>query len=322
MFRSIALIAALVAATFPPMVAAQDFPTRPIRIIVVAAAGGLPDIAARNIAGPLQRALGQPVVVENRGGGAGNIASDAVAKATPDGHTLLATGVNQAVNQVLFPNPGFDYEKDLTPVAMIGEANMFLLASPRLQVRSVAEVIALAKQKPGGVSMAVSVLGSPNHVGAELFGSMANIDLNYIPYKGVGATFPDLMAGNVDLAIAALPGAIGMVRGGKLRALAVTRTQRAAQLPELPTVNESGLPGFEINSWVALMATGGTPQPIIERIGLEARRAMATPELKGILDGQGIEGSQMTPAQLADYIRSEVRKWTPVLRTAKMKVTN
>lgn len=320
MNRSMTLLAALATAAFATGALAQDFPTRPIRIIVVAAAGGLPDIAARNIAGPLQRALGQPVVVENRGGGAGNIASDAVAKATPDGHTLLATGVNQAVNQVLFPNPGFDYEKDLAPVAMIGEANMFLLASPRLQVRSVADVIALARQRPGSVSMAVSVLGSPNHVGAELFGSMANIDLNYIPYKGVGATFPDLMAGNVDLAIAALPGAMGMVRGGKLRALAVTRQTRAAQVPDLPTVHESGLPGFEINSWVALMATGGTPQPIIERIGLEARRAMASPELRAVLNEQGIEGSQMTPSELGNYIRAEVRKWTPVLRTAKMKV--
>jgi len=297
-----------------------DWPSRPIRIVVVAAAGGLPDIAARNVASGLQRLLPQPVVVENRGGGAGNIASDFVAKATPDGHTLLATGVNQAVNQVLFPNPGFDYEKDLAPVAMIGEANMLLVASPKLAARNVREVIALAKQKPGNVSMAVSVLGSPNHVGAELFGAMAGVELNFIPYKGVGATFPDLMAGNVDLAIAALPGALGMVKGGKLRVLAVTRTQRAPQLPDMPTVDESGLPGFEINSWVALMATGGTPPAIIERLGSEVRKALLLPEVRAALDTQGMESSQMTPVQLGEYIRSEVRKWTPVLRTAKMKV--
>ncbi|MEO7403631.1 MAG: tripartite tricarboxylate transporter substrate-binding protein, partial [Burkholderiales bacterium] len=203
--KYVASIAALAAFIFVTPVTAQDWPTRPLRILVVAAAGGLPDLAARNVATPLQRALGQPVVVENRAGGAGNIASEAVAKATPDGLTLLATGVNQAVNQVLFPKPGFDYERDLVPVAMIGEANMFLLASPKLAAKNVRETIALARSKPGSISMAVSVLGSPNHVGAELFGSMAQIDLNYIPYKGVGATFGDLMAGNVDLAIAALP---------------------------------------------------------------------------------------------------------------------
>jgi tripartite-type tricarboxylate transporter receptor subunit TctC len=318
--RRIAFVATALVMTTGAL--AQEWPTRPLRILVVAAAGGLPDLAARNIANALQRTLGQPVVVENRGGGAGNIASEAVAKAAPDGYTLLATGVNQAVNQVLFPKAGFDYNKDLTPVAMIGEANMFLLASPKLPVKNVAEAVALARAKPGAISMAVSVLGSPNHVGAELFGSMAGVELNFIPYKGVGATFPDLMAGNVDLAIAALPSAIGMVRGGKLRALAVTRMSRATQVPEIPTVNESGIPGFEINSWVALMITGGTPPAIIERIGTEARKALASQEVKAALESQGMESSQMTPAQVGDYIRAEVTKWTPVLKTARMQVTN
>jgi tripartite-type tricarboxylate transporter receptor subunit TctC len=296
-----------------------DWPVRPLRIIVVAAAGGLPDIAARNVAAGLQRLLPQPVVVENRAGGAGNIAAEAVAKALPDGHTLLSTGTNQAVNPVLLPNPGFDYERDLTPVALIGESNMMLLSSPRFPARNVRELIALARQKPGGVSMAISVLGSPNHVGAELLATMAGIDLNFVPYKGSGATFPDLMAGNVDLAIAAVPGALGMVKAGKLRALAVTRLRRAPQFPELPTVDESGLPDYEINSWVMLMVTGGTPAPIVERLGLEVRKALALPEVKAALDLQGMESSQMTPVQTGEYLASEMRKWAPVLKTAKMK---
>lgn len=316
---AVALAAALAANAFPALAQTPDWPTRPIRIVVVAAAGGLPDIAARNLASGLQRLLPQPVIVENRAGGAGNIASELVARSAPDGHTLLSTGTNQAVNQVLFPNPGFDYEKDLAPIGIIGEANMMLLASPKLAVKNVRELVELARQKPGGVSMAVGVLGSPNHVGAELLGSMAGVSLNFVPYKGAGAIFPDLMAGNVDLAIAAVPGAMGMVRGGKLRAIAVTRKTREAQLPDLPTIDESGLPGFDINSWIALLAPGATPAPLVERIGVEVRKALLLPEVKAAHDAQGITSSQMTPAEVATYIRGEVRRLEPVLKAAKMK---
>ena len=296
-----------------------DWPTHALRIIVVAAPGGLPDIAARNIAAALAKPLGQPVLVENRGGGAGNIASDVVAKAPPDGYTLLATGTNQAVNQVLVPNPGFAYNRDLAPVALIAESNMLLIAGAGFKPNTVREVLELAHANPNKVSMAVSVLGSPNHVGAELLASLGHAELTFISYKGVGATMPDLMAGNVDLAISALPGSMGLVKSGRMKALAVTRLKRAPQMPEVPTIDESGLPGFEINSWVALMTTGGTPPAVIERLGLEARRAMQSPELRSIYDKQGLEPSMMTPTELGAFIRAEVTKWTPVLKNARMK---
>ena len=310
----------LLAASFTmPLAQAQEWPTRPLRILVVAGPGGLPDIAARTIAAQLQRTLGQPVLVENRAGGAGNIATEAVAKAAPDGYTLLSTGSNQAVNQILIPKPGFDYEKDLAPIAMIGESNMLLIASPAFPANNVRELIALAKKQPGGVAMGVSVLGSPNHVGAELLSSMAGIEMNFIVYKGIGQTLPDLMSGNLQLSIGSFPGTIGQVRGGKVKGLAVTRLKREPQAPEIPTIDESGLPGFEMNTWVVLMATGGTPRSIIEKLGAEARKGLLQPEVKAALEKQGIEGSQMTPAETDAYIKAEVRKWTPVLKNAKLK---
>ena len=204
---------------------------------------------------------------------------------------------------------------------MIGESNMLLISSPSFAANNVKELIALAKKQPGGVSMGVSVLGSPNHVGAELLSSMAGIELNFIVYKGIGATLPDLMSGNLQLSIGSFPGTIGQVRGGRVKGLAVTRLKREPQAPEIPTVNESGLPGFEMNTWIVLMATGGTPRPVIERLGAEARKAMALPEVKAAMEKQGIEGSQMTPAETDAYIKAEVRKWTPVLKNAKLKAS-
>ena len=298
---------------------AQEWPSRPLRILVVASPGGFPDIAARTIAAPLSKVLGQPVVVENRAGGAGNIASNAVAKAPADGYTLLSTGNNQASNQIMYPNPGFDYEKDLAPVAMLAEANMILVSSPMFPANSIAELIALAKKKPGSISMAVSVIGSPNHIGAELLASMADVDLNFIVYKGIGATMPDLMSGNVDLGIGSLPGTLPAVKGRRVKGLAVTRNKRSPFAPELPTMDESGLPGFDVNTWIALMVTGGTPQPVIERLGAEIRRIEQTPEIKAAFEKQGTETSAMTPAELGAFIRAEVQKLAPVLKHPKLK---
>jgi len=298
---------------------AQEWPQRPIRILVVAAAGGLPDICARTVAGPLSRALGQPVVVENRAGGAGNIASEAVVKSPADGYTLLATGANQAANQVLIPNPGFDYERDLAPVAMIGEANMVLVATPSLPASNIAELLALARQKPGAVAMAVSVYGSPNHVGAELLSAMGQAEFNFIIYKGIGATMPDLMSGNVHLGISSLPAALGLVKSGKLKALAVTRLKRTALLPDTPTVDEQGLRGFDINSYVLLMAPGGTPPAVVERLNAETRKALQLPEVRTVLENQGMEAPPMSPAEVGEYIRTDVRRMRPILQNPKLR---
>ncbi len=298
---------------------AQEWPSRAIRIIVVASAGGLPDIAARTFAQPLSKAFGQPVVVENRAGGAGNIATEMVARAAPDGYTLLSTGANQAVNQILYPKPGFDYEKDLAPVAMLAESNMMVVASPTFPANNLQETLDLARKKPGTVSMSVSVLGSPNHMGAELLAAMGKVELNFIVYKGISAALPDLMSGNVDVGIGALSSVLPQVKAGRLKALAVTRPKRTPQAPDVPTADESGLAGFDINTWIAMMATGGTSPAILERIASDVRRIAQTAEVRSAFDKQGIEASSMLPHELGAYIRREVQTWTPVLKNARIK---
>jgi tripartite-type tricarboxylate transporter receptor subunit TctC len=298
---------------------AQDWPQRPLRILVIASPGGLPDAMARLVAKHLTTSLGQPVVVENRPGAGGNMAALGVAKAPPDGYTLLLTGTNQALNPTLIPDPGFDYERDLAPVTMVAEANMLLVAHPSLPANNVKELVALAKQKPNSIAIAISPIGTPNHSGAELLMQMAGIELTVVPYPGIGTATPDLLAGRVHLAISAMSSMFPHVAAGNVKALAVTRPVRSPFAPEIPTVAEQGLPGFDVNAWVCLMATGGTPEPIIARLNAEVRNMMALPEVRENFAKQGLEVSTMSPAELGAYIKTESQKWANVLKNAKVK---
>ena len=298
---------------------AQSWPSRAMKIVVVNAPGGLPDIAARAVAGELSKSVGQPVIVENRPGAGGNIASLYVAKAPADGHTLLLTGFNMAVNPTLTPNPGFDYEKDLAPVSMVADGDMLILANPALPAKNLTELIALGRQKPGGLSIAIAPIGSPNHVGAELLWQAAGIDLVMVMYQGIAPAMPDLVAGRVDLAIAAIGPSLPLVKGGKLRALAATTLKRTSFAPEVPSAAESGLPGFDLNTWVCLMVTGGTPKPVVARLSAEIRKVMALPEVRESLARQGATAVSSTPEELGAYIKSEALKWAGVLKSAKLK---
>ena len=298
---------------------AQDWPQRPLRILVIASPGGLPDAMARLVAKHLTTSLGQPVVVENRPGAGGNMAALGVAKAPPDGYTLLLTGTNQALNPTLIPDPGFDYERDLAPVTMVAEANMLLVAHPSLPANNVKDLVALAKQKPGSIAIAISPIGTPNHSGAELLMQMAGIELTVVPYPGIGAATPDLLAGRVHIAISAISSIYPNVAAGSLKALGVTRPVRSPFAPHIPTVAEQGLPGFDVNAWVCLMATGGTPAPIIARLNAEVRNMMALPEVRENFAKQGLEASTMSPAELGAYIKNESQKWAHVLKDAKVK---
>ncbi len=298
---------------------AQDWPQRPLRIMVIAAPGGLPDAMARLVAKHLTTALGQPVVVENRPGSGGNMAAQAVAKAAPDGYTLLLTGTNHATNPTLIPDAGFDYERDLAPVTMVAEANMLLVAHPSLPANNVVELVALAKQKPNSIAVAISPIGTPNHLGAELLAQQAGIELTFVPYPGIGPATPDLLAGRVQIAISAMSSMYPHVAAGTVKALAVTRPVRSPFAPTIPTVAESGLPGFDVNAWVCLMATGGTPAPIIARLNAEVRKMMALPEVRDSFAKQGLEASTMSPEQLGAYIKTEATRWAGVLKNAKMK---
>jgi tripartite-type tricarboxylate transporter receptor subunit TctC len=320
MLRHILVLLVAAAALFgAPPAGAQDWPQRPVKILVIAAPGGLPDMMARVVAKHLTVALGQPVVVENRPGAGGNIAALAVARAAPDGYTLLLTGNNQAVNPTLLPNPGFDYDRDLTPVGMLAEANMILVATPSLPASNITELVALAKRQPNTIQIAISPIGTPNHLGAELLGQMTGAEFGIVPYTGIGAATPDLLAGRVHLAISAIPSVHPHVVAGTLKALAVTRKARSPFAPDIPTAGESGLPGFDLNAWVCIMATGGTPAPIVQRLNEEIRKIMALPEVRESFAKQGAEPSTMSPAELGAYIKAESDKWAAVLQHAKVK---
>jgi tripartite-type tricarboxylate transporter receptor subunit TctC len=298
----------------------QSWPQKPLRIMVIAAPGGYPDIAARILAAHLSPLLGQPLLVENRAGGGGNIASAAVAKAAPDGYTLLLTGNNHAVNPTLLPDPGFDYEKDFAPVSMISQATMIVVTSPALGVKSVSEVIALAKSRPAkSLALFSGIVGTPNHLSAELFAQMSGVDFTFVTYKGISPALPDLMSGQLHVAIISLPSVLQMVKAGKLPGIAVTRTTRSAFLPDAPTVAESGLPGFDVNAWVCILTTGGTPRPVVQRLNTEIRKAMATREAHNAFMNQGTEPWTTSPEDLEAYIRAETAKWRSVLKNAKVR---
>lgn len=237
-----------------------------------AAAGGLIDIVPRTLSNFISVATGVPVIVENKPGGGGNIAASVVAKAAPDGHALLVTDLNQAVNPTLLPNPGFDYERDLTPVSMVAQTKMLLVAAPSFPGKDIADVNRLAKDKPKSVSIAISAIGTPNHLGAEMLALFGDVDLVFVPYDGVSQAIPDLIANRVDLAIAALPSLLPQVNAGALKALAVTSTERSPLAPTIPTSAEAGLPALQIDAWICFMATGGTPAPIIARVDAEVSK--------------------------------------------------
>jgi tripartite-type tricarboxylate transporter receptor subunit TctC len=247
------------------------------------------------------------------------MAAAAVAKAAPDGYTLLLSGTNHAVNPTLIPDAGFDYERDLAAVTMVAQGNMFLVAHPSLPANNVAELIALAKQKPSSIAIAISPIGTPNHLGAELLAQKAGVELTFVPYPGIGPATPDLLAGRVQIAISAMSSMHPHVTAGTLKALAVTRPVRSPFAPGVPTVSESGLPGFDVNAWVCLMATGGTPAPIIARLNAEVRKMMDLPEVREAFARQGLEPSTMSPDELRAYIKTESEKWANVLRNAKVK---
>ena len=295
------------------------WPTRSVKIVVIASPGGLVDVAARIIANHLAKTTPHAVVVENRPGGGGNIATDFVAKSAPDGHTLLSTGSNHAVNQTLLPNPGFDYIRDVAPVTMLWQGNMLLVGTSTLQANNVAELIELAKRNPRTISIGHGPIGTPGHVASELFASMAELDLIVVAYKGIGSAVADIVSGQVHLGIGALPAVQSLVNGGRLKALAVTSDKRTPVMPNVPTVAESGVPGFDVITWISLMTTGGTPSPVIDRINAEIRAIMALPEVREAFEKQGTDVVTSTPAELGAYIRSEATKWAGVLKSVKVQ---
>jgi len=313
----------LAAAALAPVAAhAQAWaPSRPLRFVVPFVAGGSTDVAARIIADHMSQGLGQPVIVENRGGSGGNIGGDIVAKAPPDGHTLLmgVTGL-LATNQHIYPSMSFDVARDLAPVSMAYTSDMVIVVTNRLPVRTLREFVDLAKQRPGAMSFGSSGHGASTHTAAELFKLQAGIDVVHVPYRGSGGAMNDLIAGNIEMMLVQIAATVGAIQGNQIRALAVTGPQRHALLPGVETVTEAGWPGATATSWGCVMAPAATPPAAIQRLNQAVRAAIADPGVQQRLAGAGVDGAGSSPEELAAFLASEREKWGRVVREARIRV--
>ena len=312
--------AALLAAALPSA-QAQSWPTRGLRIVVPFAPGGSTDIFARLVGDRLATSLGQPVVIENRPGAGGNIGADAVAKAPADGYTLLmaTTGV-MAINNAMYKNMSYDAEKDLKPVVYIASITNVLIVPVDSPLKSVGDVISAAKAAPGKLSFASSGSGASTHMSAELFRLMTGTELLHIPYKGSGQAMPDVISGRVSMMFENMPGAVGHIKAGKVRVLGVTGLQRTPALPDVKTIAESGVPGYESLSWSGIAAPAATPPEVVARLNREINAILANPEMKQKLAEQGAEAVGGTPEAFAEHIRRERQKWTKVVHEAGIVV--
>jgi len=295
------------------------YPTRPIRLLVPFAPGGGADTLSRIITPKLHEALGQPWVVDNRGGAAGNIAAETVAKAAPDGHTVFM-GFNTVltVNPSLYKLP-YRVEKDLQPVTLLATAQYILVLHPSVQAATLKELVALAKQKPGSLNYSSAGVGSPLHLAAELFKKRAGVSMVHLAYKGGGPAAAAVLGGEAQVLFGSVASSLPQIKAGRLKALATTGAQRSKVAPELPTVAESGFPGFDVSSWYALLVPAGTPVTIVKRLRDEAIKAVALPDVQQAMARQGLESETSTPQQLAARIKSETAVWAQVIREAGIK---
>lgn len=294
-----------------------NFPERPIRFIAANAPGGGLDITARAIAPKLSAAFGQQVIVDNRAGAAGSIASDIVAKSTPDGYTIMVASLGGlAVNTNLYKGLTYHPLRDFAPITWATSGSNVLVVHPSVPAKSVQELIALAKAQPGKLSYGSSGAGNAGHLAGELFSGMAGITMVHIPYKGGAPAMIDLLAGQIQLIFSSAPTAVPQVKAGRIRGLAVTTARRSVILPELPTIAEAGLPGFEADNWYGVVTTMKTPRAVIDRLNTEVVRALHAPEVKQALLTQGLEVRTSTPQEFGAYMRSEFDKWAKVIKDA------
>ena len=293
---------------------AQSWPSRPIRMVVPLSPGGFADVPGRILAARLSSLLGYNVFVENRPGAGGTIGADFVAKSAPDGYTLLFTGTPHVISAWIYKKLPYDALKDFEPVALVASGPYVLVVNPQLSVNSVRELMAAAKAQPGKIDYASSGNGSAQHLVSALFASMAGIELNHVPYKGSGPAMQDLLGGQVKVSFAGIPNVLPHVKAGRLRALAVSTPRRAPDLPDVPTVAEAGVPGYEATLWLNLAAPPGTPAEIVQRLYTETAKALQDAELQQNFRAAGVEASPMSPQELAGFMRAEYEKWGKVVR--------
>ncbi len=308
----------------PALVCAQivdSYPTKPIRLLVGFPPGGSTDILSRQVGLRLAAALGQQVVIDNRAGAAGNLASELVAKGTPDGYTLLmATVSSHGINPGLYKQVPYDAVKDYAPVTLVASYPLILAVNPAVPVKNVKDLIALAKAKPGTVRFGSSGNGSPGHLSGEIFKGMAAVDLVHVPYKGGAPSTIAVLSGEVQVTFATLPGAMPHIKSGKLNGPAVTTAKRSPALPDVPTIAESGLPGFDVSSWAGLMAPAGTPKGVVQKLNAAIVKVLADPDMRERLAGEGAEPVGNSPEQFAAFVKIELTKWARAIKQAGAQI--
>lgn len=315
--RILAAAVLLLAAAVPAIAQAQAWPTKPIRIVVTFPPGGAPDTLARVLADKWG-SLGQPVTVDNKPGAGGNIGADFVAKAPGDGHTLvIGTVGTHAINASLYDKMPYNNIKDFTPITFLASTPNLLVVNKSVPASTVQEVIALAKSKP--LSFGSSGSGTSIHLSGELFNTLAGVKMQHVPYKGRAQAIPDLLGGRIEMIFDNMPSALPLVKSGELKAIAVTSAQRSPAAPNIPTIAESGLPGFEATSWFALLASPGVPRDVQMKINAETLKVLAMPDVKEKLGGLGLEAAPGTPEALATLIQSETAKWAKVVKESGAK---
>jgi tripartite-type tricarboxylate transporter receptor subunit TctC len=315
--RKALLFCLLLVAAAPAL---AQYPAKPVRMLVGFPPGGANDIVARITAQKLTETLGQPVVVENRPGNAGVVAAEALSKATPDGYTLMlgSTGTNSIAPALTSKLP-YDAVNAFVPVGLIGIAPSAMVVNAAVPAQSIRELIALAKSKPGKLTYASSGNGTTLHLGGELFKLMAGVDIVHVPYKGNAQALNDVIGGQIDVILSALPPALPLAKAGKIRILGVAMPERLRSMPDIPTVAEQGLPGYEMSTWYGLFAPAGTPPEAIERLGADLRRTVADSKVRDLITAQGIEPLSSTPAEFRAFVNAELAKWAKVVAAAGIK---
>jgi tripartite-type tricarboxylate transporter receptor subunit TctC len=317
--NKITLIAALSAALVASASQAQSYPARPIRYVVPQAPGGSSDTLARVIVQRAGEGLGQQIVVDNRPGATGIIGAEVVARANPDGYTLLQVATSHATNPAMQAKLPYDTIRDFAPISLLSQQPNIWLVHPSVPVRNIKELVAYVKARPGQVNFASSGTGGSQHLAGELLKSMAGLDMTHVPYKGSPPALVDVLAGRVPLMSSTMPPALPHIKTGKVRVIAVTSAKRSPALPDVPTVAESGVPGYEAIAWQGLVAPARTPKSIIDRINAEFVKALKAPDITAKLNDQGYETVASTPEWFAQYTKTEIAKWSKVIRTAGIK---
>jgi tripartite-type tricarboxylate transporter receptor subunit TctC len=314
------LLSLITLALAAPALAQEAWPAKPIKLVVPFAAGGTSDVLARTVGAQLQAALKQTVIVDNKGGAGGVIGADSVAKSPADGYTLLlGTIATHAINPALLPKMPYNAAKDFAPVMRLGSISNVLLVGPNEPFKNVKELIAAAKAKPGSLQFASAGQGTSQHMSGETFKLLAGVDITHIPYKGSAPAIQDVMAGVVPMSFETALVAAPQIKGGKVRVLAVTSARRTAILPDVPTLQEAGVPGFDVASWQAIYAPAGTPPAIVAKLNAELAKIVTQPDTKAKMDALGLEYSPNTPQQFADFQRAEQAKWAKIVKDGNVK---